>query len=151
MNFPNRLELLLWAVLAFPKACKEKKNRFSDGEDEISTGLRREPQCSLWASQASACRKSLSGPGDNTQACSPGALRCTRSLSLFGLWEGLKFQVSDIKNANHRNSFLLITVRTACLAPGPNPVCCMFLCRLQAKSGFHICKWLKKTQKNKEE
>lgn len=28
MNFPNRLELLLWAVLAFPKACEETKINF---------------------------------------------------------------------------------------------------------------------------
>lgn len=99
MNFPNRLELLLWAVLAFPKACKENKNKFSDGEEEISTGLSLEPQSSLWASWTPVGWKLLCTQvtiGEH-KGCSPGMLQCTQLILSLGCGRGSSFKSQTLK------------------------------------------------------
>lgn len=120
MNFPNRLELLLWAVLAFPKACGEKKSRFSDREDGISTRRSLEPWRSPRVSWTLICLKSAGGPeetGKHKGVCEP---RCapTYFISVFGLCEGFEFEVSDVKNAHQPYSLSVIIALRANSGPG---------------------------------
>lgn len=93
MNFPNRLELLLWAVLAFPKACEE--NRKCSGDEDAFL------QASGWALRTPVCWTSLSGPGDREQSCAVQVRSNVLTRYLYVRVVGETEVLSVIKNDNH--------------------------------------------------